>query len=411
MKKIKPRYTITSIDDFFYERTPFINSEKFLSRIVNVSFFPSELKKNLKEKFLYAISIKPINLMQSTELYEFSNTNYSNDPFKDVSENITSLFLIKDKYTDKNVRISKEELYLGNINRSVIYEELFDFLSKFGQLEYLNMVYDNKNRFLGYAFVKYKSLLIHDELLKHSNEYSLNGRRIIISEKVEKIATLESIEKRCWFCFNNPNIDSDLLLKEMGEFYIAYPKGPIDDFHFLVLPKNHIKSFTSLNESQRLEYFKIRDTIIKIIEDNQMDYLIYEKNLPYKDEAARHMIINIVGIPKETSLNFTDQMNETLNYIKVKHREFDLKSDLNKAVSKEGFYYFMDAPTGIQFGRSGVRVGIIIDVYSGVKNFIDFPRMIICLLIDKEERTDWKNADVNKEFLVKLKDKIPKYFN
>lgn len=38
VKKVKPRYIITSIDDFYYERTPYLNSEKYLTRYINIAF-------------------------------------------------------------------------------------------------------------------------------------------------------------------------------------------------------------------------------------------------------------------------------------------------------------------------------------------------------------------------------------
>ena len=30
-----------------------------------------------------------------------------------------------------------------------------------------------------------------------------------------------------------------------------------------------------------------------IYDDNKLDYIIYEKNLPYKDEMAKHMLIQV----------------------------------------------------------------------------------------------------------------------
>ena len=412
MKKIKPRYIITSIGDFYFERLPYINSDKFLTRFINVSYFPTEAKSNPKEKFLFAINIKPVNSMMNSDLYEFANVNHSIDLFKDVSNDLSSIFITKDKYEEKNIKISKDELYIGNLSHNLTYEDLYDFLIRFGQIDFLNMIYDRKNKFLGYAFLKFKSISVNEELLKHSNEFSLKGRRLIISQKVEKIVTLESIEKRCWFCFNNPSIDSDLLLIEQKEFYVAYPKGPIDDFHFLIIPKNHIRSFMELNTDQKNEFERILKIIVNIINDNGLDYLMYEKCLPYKDEAAKHMNINVVGIHKERSFSFLDQLESTFSENRIKYQEYDAKTSISEMTkTKNSFYYFMDAPTGIQFGRSGIRTKIFVEVDPvGYKDYLDYPRIITCNLIDKESRINWKQSDINKEFLVSLKDKMNKYF-
>ena len=48
-------------------------------------------------------------------------------------------------------------------------------------------------------------------------------------------------DKDCWFCFDNESIDRDLIIwSESEHFYIAMPKGPVCDDHFLIVPKRHI---------------------------------------------------------------------------------------------------------------------------------------------------------------------------
>jgi RNA recognition motif-containing protein len=406
LKKLKPRYTITSVGDFFYERMPYVNSSGYLSRFINLAYFPSPLKKNLKEKFLYAAQLKPVNKMQLSELNDLSGTEHTPDVFKLVSEKLQDLLTQK----NKKIKISKEELYVGNLDRSTSYEEIYDFLKRFGDIEYLNMMNDRKDKFLGHCFVKFNNIQLHDNIIKQSNMFSLKGRKVIIGEKVEKDENLEDIEKRCWFCFNNPSIDSDLILKQFTDFYLAYPKGPCDDFHFLLIPKKHIKCFIDLNKTQKKEFTDILQILINLLKDNNLDYLIYEKNLPYKDEAQKHMIINIVGIGKEFSFHFLDHMQNVFNEANIKYREHDSKVSLSELIQGDSNYYYIDAPTGIQFGRSGVRTKIIVDVNKHTKDYNDYPRKIICLLNDTEVRIYWKNADINKEFLVKLKDKLMKYY-
>jgi len=43
----------------------------------------------------------------------------------------------------------------------------------------------------------------------------------------------------CWFCYENPKIEKHLILFEYPLTYIAMPKGPIVQHHFLILPKKH----------------------------------------------------------------------------------------------------------------------------------------------------------------------------
>lgn len=374
--------------------------------------FPSELKKNLKEKFLYAISVKPVAQMSHTELFDVSGVDYTNDLFKNVADDLESIISDNQhKFTSKNLVVSKDEIYVGNLNRDLQYEELAEFLGRFGELEALNMISDKKtNRFLGHAFVKFKDRRVHDMVIKQSNEYSLKGRKVIISQKLEKKVTLEDIESRCWFCLNNPNIEAELILKEFTEFYLAYPKGPIDNFHFLIIPKRHIKSFVDLTGNQKKEYSDILQVVTKLIVDNNLDYVVYEKNLPYKDEAFKHLIMNVIGIEKELSFNFLDTAYEILNKKEVKYSEFDPNLSIEKVAPKGSYYYYMDVPTGIQFGKSGVRSKILIEEKASKREFFDYPRIIVCRLLDEDEKVNWKNGEINKEFFCDIKRKLLKYF-
>ena len=56
-------------------------------------------------------------------------------------------------------------------------------------------------------------------------------------------------DKDCWFCFDNESIDRDLIVwSESKHFYIAMPKGPVCDNHFLIVPKRHIAHSLELDE-------------------------------------------------------------------------------------------------------------------------------------------------------------------
>jgi hypothetical protein len=349
------------------------------------------MKQNVKEKFLYAISIKPVNKMRESELKDIGTTDHSQDIFKEVGEDIEKLFT-RDPFKDKNLKVVKDELYLGNLHHDLQYEELHEFLSKFGEVDFLNMICNDKGRSLGFAYTKFKNPdEIHKKLLNLTNYYSLKGRKLVISERVDKVTTLEDIERKCWFCLNNPNIETDLILKEFKEFYLAYPKGPICDFHFLIIPRRHIKSFMCLKDNQKKEYNSILQTVIKLLADNGMDYAVYEKNLPYRDDISKHLIMNIVGIGKELSFSSLDIANTVLSNDNQKFREFDANTPLEQITLNNTYYYYIEIPSGIQFGRSGLRTRVFVELTDSRKTFFtDYPRTILCNLFDTEERLNWK---------------------
>jgi hypothetical protein len=332
--------------------------------------------------------------MWESELHDLGSAEHGGDIFKEVNEDISASF-IKDPFKEKNLKSTRDELYLGNLHHDLVYEELFEFLSKFGEVDSLQMFSNERGRSLGFAYAKFKNTAIHDKLLGLSNYYSLKGRKLVISEKIEKTLTFEDIERKCWFCFSNPNIESDLILKEFKEFYLAYPKGPIHNFHFLIIPKKHIKSYIDLKEHQRKEYNTILQILIKLLSDNNLDYCIYEKNLPYKDEISKHLILNIVGIDKELAFETLDVVSSVLNKDNIKYIEYDSSTPLEKIISTSGknsYYYYIDVPSGIQFGRSGLRTRVFVELTDSNKKqyFTDYPRTILCNLLEKEERINWK---------------------
>ena len=80
-----------------------------------------------------------------------------------------------------------------------------------------------------------------------NNEGTLQGRQLKINFKMKRVKVQE--DKDCWFCYDNPSIERDLIVRIYEHFYIALPKGPVVDHHFLIVPKKHIAHSIELNES------------------------------------------------------------------------------------------------------------------------------------------------------------------
>ena len=47
-------------------------------------------------------------------------------------------------------------------------------------------------------------------------------------------------------------------MKVTDNFYVALPKGPISDEHFLIIPKKHFSSTTALDENLKAEIDEIK---------------------------------------------------------------------------------------------------------------------------------------------------------
>ena len=139
----------------------------------------------------------------------------------------------------------------------------------------------------------------------------MQGRLLKINFKMKRVKVQE--DKDCWFCFENKGIDTDLIIWSQSEhFYIAMPKGPVCDDHFLIVPKRHIAHSLELTEVLEEEFLQLRDFLIDyILKVKQMDYLLFERNSPFKFEKAAHMNIQIMALPKD--VNLEDRVRKLLN--------------------------------------------------------------------------------------------------
>ena len=104
-------------------------------------------------------------------------------------------------------------------------------------------------------------------------------------------------DKDCWFCFDNSTIDRDLIIdSSYSHFYIALPKGPVCDEHFLIVPKNHIAHSLELTEEMEEEFIQIKQRLMAYLESLKMDFLMFERNTQFKFAKAAHMNVQVIGL-------------------------------------------------------------------------------------------------------------------
>lgn len=114
-------------------------------------------------------------------------------------------------------------------------EDVWKFLQgKFGLIVDIQQPTDQFNKKQPFMFVTFQDSSSADHAV--NEEVNFFGNKLQINYKIQKE---EQSDKDCWFCFKN-NIDRHLIFKETEHFYLALPKGGVNDFHFLVLPKEHI---------------------------------------------------------------------------------------------------------------------------------------------------------------------------
>jgi diadenosine tetraphosphate (Ap4A) HIT family hydrolase len=83
-----------------------------------------------------------------------------------------------------------------------------------------------------------------------------------------------------------------MIFYETDNFYLALTKGPIVNEHFLIVPKLHISSVIDLSEEMTSEFNQLKQKVLQYITSKLgLDYVLFERNIPFKFEKASHMNI------------------------------------------------------------------------------------------------------------------------
>ena len=212
----------------------------------------------------------------------------------------------------------------------------------------------------------------------------------------------------CWFCYdNNEKLDRKYIISDFNYFYLAYPKGPIDKYHFLIIPKKHISSYINLTKDEKIEC----EMIIKLIKDylysKKKDIIIFEKNLKYNFSNTLHMLINVFGIDNiliEKLNNFTENflIDENINdfIISFNEKYLDLYNQNDE-------YIYINIPKIYKQKKKRKIIFIKTKEYK-----IDYPRKLISLYINKEEAINWRNTiNEGEEYLNEIKKDVKIFFN
>lgn len=163
-----------------------------------------------------------------------------------------------------------------------------NFLQKYGKIKQVHRQYDHKGRNKGYVFVEFETKESAEAAVNESGRANVLGRKLIMNFKMSKVKVVE--DKDCWFCFENPNIEKHMIFAETSGFYAALPKGPVVDEHFLIVPKRHISNSIELDNELEDQYLDMKQDLVDLIlSSGQSDYLLFERNVPFKFQKASHM--------------------------------------------------------------------------------------------------------------------------
>lgn len=192
---------------------------------------------------------------------------------------------------------------------------------------------------------------------------------------------LFNFPEKCWFCLSSPSVEKHLVISIGDKFYLALAKGPINEYHILILSVTHIQSTSLLTEDDWNELSKFKTALIEFFATKDQVVVFFERN--YK---SGHLQINVIPVDKALAWKikhaFEDKAEEynlpleTLSKLQVEH------------LPERGPYFVAELPDDVTL------------LCKQMKLFpLHFGREVFCSpeLFDCEGKSDWHECSLTKE--------------
>ena len=438
---MNPRYIISSVDDFFYKNINdiVVNGSGYRTFFYNLGYLEDKINKS--ENFFIAINYKSINDMEENEIIFLEKEQEEKIGQKFIKDkNIFKYFefyeLNKDKtlienyneylkicFNDNRIKSIKEKipvvkpLLISNLNYNTTENENKNYLiNKYGSIKSIKLLTNKENKFNGKAIVEFNNVNSMKEMLNNNGKDKFNERiiRPMIYIPRDQLTNNSNNNNNltnnnnsrnnniaeCWFCYDdNEKLERKYIISDFNYFYLAYPKGPIDKYHFLIVPKKHISSYIYLNRDEKIECEMIIQLVKDYLYSKEYDYIVFEKNLKYNFSNTLHMLINVCGVENI----YIEKLNIFAENFLIDEKMNDFIVSFNEKYldlyNEKDEYIYINIPK--VYKQKIIRKIIFIKT----KEYkIDYPRKLICNLINKEERLNWKNTiNLGEEFLYEIR--------
>lgn len=221
--------------------------------------------------------------------------------------------------------------------------------------------------------------------LLDSGKNKLDGRPIYFSVTKGKGDITSRLG--CWFCLDNPEADKSLVAYENNHAYIALDKGPIEKFHFLLIPQSHKPNYISLPEEERKALDQCEAKLAEFYAAEKRAYIRCERYYRLS-QNANHMIVHFVSLPQSKLSTLELMFLSAVRDTKLEFFELHNGDKIETFVKPEDYYMslsFVDPYTNTRKSRLCVLSS---QLSSGLPP--DFLRSFICRIIDQPSRRDWQ---------------------
>lgn len=188
-------------------------------------------------------------------------------------------------------------------------------------------------------------------------------------------------QEKCWFCLSSGDVEKHLIISVGDNFYIALAKGPVNNYHSLILPVGHVQSSALLSDEHFQELDLFKKALKKFYQSKNLVTIFFERN--YK---TSHMQVNAIGIDKELEYQIRSTLDDKAEEFSLTFETIPPLSSAKDLPEKSPFFVVELPNEDTLITRQMNRFPI------------NFGRDFVCAetLLNAEDRIDWRNCQISK---------------
>ncbi|XP_015599550.1 CWF19-like protein 1 [Cephus cinctus] len=211
-----------------------------------------------------------------------------------------------------------------------------------------------------------------------------------------KKAKIEFDQAKCWFCLSSPQVSKHLVISVGTEVYVALAKGGLVKDHFLILPITHHQNLAILPENVAKEVKLYKKAVTKYYASTDKVPVFFERN--YK---SSHCQLQAVPVHKNQAPAIKETFQELASCNNFQLSELPLHTQLQQIAQPGTLYFYVELPNGEAL------------YYRIKKDFpLQFGREVLASdrILDINDRSDWRDCQMDKEEETELAKNIRKQF-
>jgi len=433
----KPRYHLCTGHDLYYERLPYVNYDHkaqatHVTRLIFIGNLPQPGGK-AAHKYLYAASLLPLQHMTKEQICERPESSTENPYFalflestraqlysgyaasqevtNDTEANIFSseVHQLTQEQKEKIEAMEKSvPLHVAGFNYLSTVDKIEEFLSRIGKYSSFYLVYGRgkNNKHKGYGFVEFEKLAHMKNALLTSGQHKLDGKSIFFN--VTKGTTDIKTKMGCWFCLDNPEADRSFVCYETELMYLALDKGPIDNFHFLLVPQNHRKCYLNFSPEEKTAYNEMELKLRSFYESEKKAYIKYERYFRLSDNI-NHSLTHFISLPHEKFESLELLFMSNVRDLKLQFAELQPQDKLEDLIGQNQYYIYLTFYNYYSL-KERRYLCVLSEALVGKMPF-DFMRQFVCTILDRKDKIVWKDCVRDTETVEFLCQRMKKFLS